>query len=118
MSEFEGKAENICSARELRLLTPKRHQPREAVSACRNRTLCAISGRALGGNYARFLPPTFGAGGRHRFNKHFLSLQQVALHFLVERFTVFGFEFQYWMPIFAALVAIAIAFSAWLQRTD
>jgi Na+-driven multidrug efflux pump len=42
----------------------------------------------------------------------------MVLQFLAERFTVVGVEFQYWMPIFAALVAVAIALSAWLHPTD
>ena len=38
------------------------------------------------------------------------------MHFLVERFAVGSFEFQYWMPIFVAFVAIAAGLSAWLHR--
>jgi hypothetical protein len=41
--------------------------------------------------------------------------KRVVLNFLAEHFTVVGFEFQYWMPIFAVLVAAAIAVNAWLQ---
>lgn len=40
------------------------------------------------------------------------------MNFLAEHFSIVGFEFQYWMPIFAALVAVAIAISVWLHPTD
>jgi hypothetical protein len=52
-------------------------------------------------------------------NRHFETQSKgVVLNFLAERFSIVGFEFQYWMPIFAALVAVAIAISAWLHPTD
>jgi hypothetical protein len=35
------------------------------------------------------------------------------LHILVETFSVFGVEVQYWMPIAALIVAAGVAFNVW-----
>ncbi|GAC1516565.1 MAG: hypothetical protein NVS1B11_37630 [Terriglobales bacterium] len=38
--------------------------------------------------------------------------------FLAEHFSIVGFQFQYWMPIFVVLVVVAIAISVWLHPNN
>jgi hypothetical protein len=39
--------------------------------------------------------------------------ERATLHILVESFSIFGVEFQYWMIMAVAIIAAAVALAAW-----
>jgi hypothetical protein len=42
-----------------------------------------------------------------------ISFPGIAVHILVERFSVFGVQVQYWMLVAVLIVAAAVAFDVW-----
>jgi hypothetical protein len=50
---------------------------------------------------------------RHRAKDANASAPGIAVHILVEGFSVFGVQVQYWMLVAVLIVAAAVAFDVW-----